>query len=371
VTTTRRPLVIGIAIAVALVLAALLAGQDTSGEGAPLSPTSTSPDGLRGLVLLLESFDAQVGTAQSVPDSNTKVAFLARDGLDDRSREEVQSWVRAGGTLVVADPESPLAAEASDGLGGIELVRGRCDLSGIEGVERIEVGGLDSGNLSVFGGVRYQVDGEPSCFGDGDTAYVVETELGAGAIVSVGAPNLFVNSFLGKADNSVLAMRLLQPDGSEPVAILAASAPGSGRTTLLDLVPDRVFQAFIQLGIAFLLYALWRARRLGRPVVEPQPVAIAGSQLVRAVGSLEQRTGATDRAGTALRHELEQLVRERYGLAPDAPSTTVAQVVAERTGLDRHRVEAALSDTPVLDERALMTLTYELDTIRKEILDGR
>src|SRR5580765_1716671 len=118
-TVTRRPIVIGIAIAVALVIAALLAGQDSSGEGARLSPTSTSPDGLRGLVLLLESFDAQVGTEQAVPDANTKVAFLARDGLDDRSREEVRSWVRAGGTLVVADPESPLAAKSADEFGGI------------------------------------------------------------------------------------------------------------------------------------------------------------------------------------------------------------------------------------------------------------
>jgi hypothetical protein len=140
---------------------------------------------------------------------------------------------------------------------------------------------------------------------------------------------------------------------------------------LLDLVPDRVFQAFIQLGIAFLLYALWRARRLGRPVVERQPVEIAGSQLVRAVGSLEQRTHASDRAGAALRHDVVRLIRERYGLAPDVPIATVAQVVADRTGLERHRVEAALGGTPVPDEQTLLTLTYELDTIRKEIVHGR
>jgi hypothetical protein len=166
-------------------------------------------------------------------------------------------------------------------------------------------------------------------------------------------------------------MRLLQPHTPQPVAILAPSAPGSGRTTLLDLVPDRVFQAFIQLAIAFLLYALWRARRLGRPVVEPQPVAIPGSQLVRAVGSLERRTHATDRAAAALRHDVERLIRERYGLASDASRATVARVIAERTALDRQRVEAALGDAPVVDDNALLALTHELDAIRKEILHGR
>ena len=93
--------------------------------------------------------------------------------------------------------------------------------------------------------------------------------------------------------------------------------------------------------------------------------------LVRAVGSLEQRTHATDRAAAALRHDVERLVRERYGLAADASPATVALVVADRTRLDRQRVEAALGDAPVLDEEALLALTHELDTIRKEILHGR
>ena len=136
-------------------------------------------------------------------------------------------------------------------------------------------------------------------------------------------------------------------------------------------MPDRVVQAFIQLGIAFLLYALWRARRLGRPVVERQPVAVAGSQLVHAVGALEQRTHARDRAASAMRHDVRRLVRERYGLASTTPVTTVAQIVAERTGLDRHRVEVTLSATPVADDQALVALSHELDTIRKEILHGR
>jgi Domain of unknown function (DUF4350) len=370
-TATRRPVVIGIAVAIALVVIAVLAGQGESGEGAPLSPTSASPDGLKGLVLLMESFGADVRTDETVPDPDTRLALLARDGLDDRDRDDLRAWVRGGGTLVVADPDSALAGPPSGDVGGIALVRGHCDLTGIDDVNRIEIGGLDSGNLSVLGGKRYQVDGQPSCFGDGDAAYVLERRLGSGVVISVGGPNLFANTFLDKSDNSVLAIRLLQPNARQPVAILASSAPGSGRTTLLDLVPDRVFQAFIQVGIAFLLYALWRARRLGRPVVEPQPVAIPGSQLVRAVGSLEQRTHATDRAAGALRHDVERLARERYGLASDASRATVAQVVADRTALDRQRVEAALGDAPVVDDNALLALTYELDAIRKEILHGR
>jgi hypothetical protein len=369
-TGSRRPLAIGIGVAIALVVVAVLAGQGGSGEGAPLSPSSTSPDGLRGLVLLMESFGADVRTNQRVPDAGVRFALLARDGLDQQGRDDLRSWVRGGGTLVVADPDSPLTTFSSDERGGFTLVRGHCDLAGLNGADRIEIGGLNKGSLDVLGGLRYRVGDNLSCFGDGTTAYVVETRLGSGTILSVGAPNLFTNAFLADEDDSVLAMRLLQPDGAEPVAVLSPGAPGSGRTTLLDLVPDRVIQAVVQVGIAFLIYALWRARRLGRPVVERQPVAIAGSQLVQAVGALEQRTHATDRAAAAMRHDVRRLVSERYGLAPRSPATTLANVVSERTGLDLARVAAALNDTPVPDERALLALTYELDLIRKEILHG-
>src|SRR5581483_9069429 len=99
---------------------------------------------------------------------------------------------------------------------------------------------------------------------------------------------------------------------------------------------------FVQAGIAFVLYALWRARRLGRPVIEPQSVQIAGSQLVRAVGALEQRTRAAQRAATVVRADALRSIRHRYGLAPDAPAEVVADVVAAGTGLDHDRVAAAL-----------------------------
>jgi hypothetical protein len=62
----------------------------------------------------------------------------------------------------------------------------------------------------------------PSCFGDGETAYLVETHLGSGTVISVGGPNLFANAFLDKSDNSILAMRTLQPDGAQPVEVASA-----------------------------------------------------------------------------------------------------------------------------------------------------
>ena len=53
-----------------------------------------------------------------------------------------------------------------------------------------------------------------------------------------------------------------------------------------------------------MVFALWRARRLGRPVAEVQPVEIAGSELVVAVGNLLQKSGRPETAAERLRSDL-------------------------------------------------------------------
>jgi len=365
---SRRTLAVGVIVAVALLVAALVAGRRTSSDDTPLSPASTDPDGLRALALLLDSFGADVRGGQRVPDSDTRVALLARDDLDSRRHDELDAWIRDGGTLVVTDATSPFAARRT-APAPFTIERGACDLAGIDGVERLRAGTVDT-TADLGAGTLYATDGDPSCFGDGVNAYVVAHRLGAGTVVSVGAPALFTNALVAQADNSVLAVRLLQPGGSQPVSIVAPSTPGTGETTLFELISERVWQTVIQLGIAFVLYALWRARRLGRPVVEPQPVAISGSELVRAVGLLGQRTRAAGQAASAIRDDVGRLARHRYGLAATAPASLLADVVAERTGLDRERVAAALSAAPVEDEAALVAVVHDLDMIRKEVLDG-
>jgi hypothetical protein len=212
---------------------------------------------------------------------------------------------------------------------------------------------------------------DKSCFGDARRAFVVSTPKGRGTIVSIGSPEPLTNALLDEADNSVLAARLLLPAEGTSLAVLDPNPPGSGRTTLGDLISDRVFQAILQIGVAFLLYALWRSRRVGRPVTEPQPVAIAGSQFVRAVGGLQQRSRSTDRVASTLRIETRRLLSERYGIPLTTDSETLAQLTATRSGLDRDRVATALSDTPILDEASLVILGRQLDDIRQEVLDGR
>ena len=86
--------------------------------------------------------------------------------------------------------------------------------------------------------------------------------------------------------------------------------------------------ALWQLVVAFVLLALWRARRLGRPVAEPQPVQLPGAELVVAVGNLLQRAKGRGQAAGLLTDDLRRSLAERLGLPPSAPADQVADAVA-------------------------------------------
>jgi hypothetical protein len=361
--TKRVPVLMGAGLLASLIVIGLIAGAgESSKSGPPLSPTSTSADGTRGLVLLLREYGADLHVGQKLPDANTHAALLLHDGLDNQSRQQLEAWVSAGGTLVLADPDSPLAPAITGPSGSGRTGRGTCDIPALDDVSEI----------TIPFGIDFRVRGESmSCFGDGRTAFIVSAPRDRGRIVAIGGPEVFTNAVLDEGDNSVLAIRLLVPTERGSVAILDPNAPGSGTTTLGDLIADRVFQAILQIGVAFMIYALWRSRRVGRPVVEPQPVAIAGSQFVRAVGALQQRSRATDRAAATLRMDTRRVLSDRFGVPLNMDGATLATLASTRTGLDRNQVAAALSDTPVLDEASLVILGQQLDTIRHRVLDDR
>jgi hypothetical protein len=345
-----------------LVVIALIAGDSGSSSSGPaLSPSSTDPDGTRGLVRLLDELGADVHTGDRVPAGDAQVALLLHDGLTQEDHGRILDWVSRGGTLVVTDASSSLSAPEADQPAFGALERGTCTMPEL----------ADVNNLEVQFGPTLTAKGARSCFGDGTSAFVTSTPHGDGRIVSIGDAGLFTNGSLDVADNSVLAARLLVPSPGTEVTVLDPNPPGSGRTTLSDLVPDRVFQAILQLGVAFILYALWRSRRVGQPVTEPQPVAIAGSQFVRAVGGLHQRTHAMGRAAATMRLDTRRAVSERFGIPLYTDVETLARITADRTGLDRATVTAALDDTPMLDEASLVALGHSLDSIRQEVLDGR
>jgi hypothetical protein len=357
----RRPLLWG-AIAVGILLVAL-AGTRRGSPGNPLDPASTAPDGTRALVEILGELGARVQVSNVVPVSGGGAVLLLSDNLEQQDRATLLAWVRQGGTLVVADPGSPVtrvevAGTSRVGFLDAELERG-CGIPALRDVHRV----------SAPGGLLLRVPpGAQGCFSRGeDGSWLVAEPAGDGTVVRLGGASALVNQEIGSADNAVLAASLLAPSRGDRVVVLKPPLPGGGSRQLGDLVAPRVKLALWQLAVAFVLLALWRGRRLGRPVTEPSAVRIPGSELVVAVGNLLQRGRHRGQAGMVLASDLRRVLTERLGLPASAPPEQVADTVTARTGIDRERVLAALQPSSPRDEADLVRLALSVDAIRTEV----
>ena len=358
---------VGVVVGVALVV--VVAGRGAE-EGDPLDPASPGPLGTKGLVEVLRELGGQVRVSGERPGAGTETALLLSDDLTPGRRQELLEWVRRGGTLVVADPSSGVTAVEQAGSTGIGLLDAEIE-------RRCEVAALaDVGRVAAPGGVVFEVPEGPAgspeggaraCFPRNDGAWLLVQPLGAGTVVRLGGASVLVNQELGEADNAVLLASLLVPTEQTTVQVLQPPLPGGGDAGLTDLIAPRVRLALWQLVVAFVLLALWRARRLGRPVAEPQPVQLPGAELVVAVGNLLQRAKGRGQAAGLLTDDLRRSLAGRLGLPPSAPADQVADAVAARTGIPRERVLRTLTRSTPRDEAELVALSQAVDTVRREV----
>ncbi len=353
----RRPtFAVGLALLV-LVGAYVTAARRT--DGPPLDPASTAPDGARAVVELLDRVGGRAVVVDGVPEPAVDTALVLQDRSDRDRSEGIDGWVRAGGTLVVADPASPLVPRVVGAVTGEVPVT--CDVPALAAVTSLDLGEV--------GLALDTPPGAGTCRTPGGDAVVVVTTRGAGAVVAVGGPFPFTNEGLRAADDAVLAAALLAPTPGSDAAFLRAVAPGGGDAGLVDLVGTPVRAALAQLAVAFGVVVLWRARRLGRPVVETQPVEVDGSELVAAVGRLLQGNRRPDRAAAALRDRARRDLSAPLGLDLDPEVATVVAVVAARTSLTEAEARRAVAD-PVRSDDDLVAVADLLARLREETTRG-
>ena len=361
-----------VALVVGVALVVVVAGRGAE-EGNPLDPASAGPLGTKGLVEVLRELGGEVRVSADRPGPGTETALLLSDDLTPERRQGLVDWVGRGGTLVVADPSSGVTEVTQAGSTGIGLldaeIERRCDVAALAGVGRVAAPGgvvfeVPEGGGAAPGGVR-------ACFPRNDGAWLLVQPLGGGTVVRLGGASVLVNQELGEADNAVLLASLLVPTEGTAVQVLQPPLPGGGNAGLTDLIAPRVRLALWQLVVAFVLLALWRARRLGRPVAEPQPVQLPGAELVVAVGNLLQRAKGRGQAAGLLTDDLRRSLAERLGMPPSAPADQVADAVAARTGIPRERALRTLTGSTPRDEAELVALSQAIDTVRREVIRVR
>jgi hypothetical protein len=349
----------------ALIVVAVLTA-DRPDTGAPLDPRSTGPLGTRAMVDVLRAVGAEVTITDGLPEVGASTALVLQDAYDDAQRDELLAWVESGGVLIVADRTSLLQTDhvGSTALGFVDSsIAKDCDLAGITDINRITAPG---------GTVHEAPEGASGCFPRNDGFWMVVRGEGEGTVVGLGGAQTFTNIELGNADNGLLAVSLLAPNGEGTVAVLEPPPPGSGDATLFDLVPSAVRLAILQLLVAFGVFVLWRARRLGRPVIETKTVEVPGSELVVATGNLLQTSGAGAHAMRVLREDTRRFLAERLGLPVTATVEQVADGAVVRGGADRDAVLRVLQDQPDApggsEEDRLVEFAQSVERVRQSTI---
>jgi hypothetical protein len=360
---TRRSrtvqLLLGAVGLLALVLSVFLLGPPVG--GLPLDPDSVAPDGLRGVVEVLEELDVDVTVALTPPDDPGTRALVPVDRLDADARTAWSEWVEDGGELVVADPGSPLhdlAPVGSDQLFGRSARAPDCDLLPEVG----EVLHSDWEGIEV-------PDGATACFPVGDDgAWLVRTARGEGAVIVLGSAAPLTNGLLDQADNAVLAAALLGPaPGARLVVIPRPDEVPAGEGGLLALVPDGVWQLLALLVLALLLAVLWQGRRDGVVVGESLPPVLPSAELARSLAGLLQRAGDRADAAERLRRGNRRTVARTLGMAPDAAPATLLHEVLRRSAVAQEDAEVALLPGEVDDDAGLVAVAAAGRRLRADL----
>lgn len=307
---------------------------------------------------------------------------------------ETVAWRRfaeQGGTLILAAPaDIGLGAQQAEFDPGLDpMGQRKCDIPVVSSMTDLEVEPTWASDLEVRSGDR-------SCFGDGDSALVVAEPLGDGWVVTLNDQEWITNLGLrGRNDGlstpsaenfddrAAVLLALAQIRGSElpggaeldrPVGYVqpwfVAKADRSETLTFWSFVRPSVKAGLAQLIVAVLIFAWYSARRLGRVVPEPQPVNIAGADLVEAVGEMMRRRRDPDAALAVLRRTAigDLGTALHLGSRPD-PGTLVVRAAAV-SGMEEAEVRQMLYTATASDSAVLLRLANQIDRLRMEIVHG-
>ncbi|MEU1406478.1 DUF4350 domain-containing protein [Streptomyces sp. NPDC005728] len=371
----------GIVLAVVLILVAAIAiaavrSQARHGE---LDPRSADPYGSRAVSELLA--DRGVSTrvvtsldaARAAAGPDTTLLVAAPDLLTPRQQTRLHSaTAEAGGRTVLVAAGSSSVERLAPGVTADpatsfdSTLAPDCTLP-----EARRAGSADTG------GIRYTTThlNADSCYLSQRLATLLRLPAasGGGDTVVLGAPDILFNKRLDKQGNASLSLQLL---GSRPhlvwylPSLSDTSAAGTGeRKSFLDLLPSGWLWGTLQLFIAAVLAAFWRARRFGPLVPEKLPVAIRASETVEGRARLYRKANARDRAAAALRSTTRTRLAPLVGVPVAQAHAPEALLPALSTHLhgDGQTLHPLLFGPPPGDDAALIALTDQLDTLEREV----
>lgn len=217
-----------------------------------------------------------------------------------------------------------------------------------------------------------------ACYPDGGGHWLVSYSSHGRTVTVIGSGTPLTNQYLADNGDAALGLNLLDGAGRVvwvvPAAAAAAGKASGGQQSFLDLLPWPVYLIVIQLCVAAVLAAGWRARRLGPLVAERLPVIVRAAETAEGHGRLYHARRARDRAAAELRAATVGRLSRFAGLGARgtgggeaAARDAAAGAIAARAGLPATEVAALLHGPPPTTDQDLVNLAADLDNLERKI----
>lgn len=359
--SVRTPVLVITGILVAAVAIFVATGARTSG---PFSPDSTEKTGARALRALLENHGVQVTATNDLVDATASGAdrtlLVAPGGaLGEQDWERIN---RAGWShvVLVRPPRTALRVLAP----GVEPAGTVTEDSRDAGCDLPAA--VKAGTATVSGSTYSIPESAVGCYGDGIHNTVVRLTRDDRIVDVVGTPRTFTNDILDEDGNAALALDLIGTHGR-----LVWYLPGFETDEAAEdgdpIVPPWVHHVAWMSGIAVLVIAFWRGRRLGPVVPEPLPVIVHAAETTEGRARLYRRSQARDRAAAALRESALGRLQRLHGIGRRTEPVAVVSTVAASTGHDPASLHHLLYGPPPIDDDSLLDLSRRLDQLTQEV----
>lgn len=342
-----------IALAAVLLLGAVIATALTGGPARSLDPRSPAKSGSRALAVLLAEYGAHVTRTTSVSTALRAGGTVLVAEPDAYAGPELALLRLHAERLVVVAPSAESLRRLADGARPAGLAAGRtearCDWPGAVAAGAVEL---------PVATTRYVSGSAQACYGGA-------LLIGRGLVV-LGSPDLLQNRHLADAGVAALDVNAITDNRTarEITWLLPGTeATGTGAPTVWQLFPDGARRAFTWLLVLGVLLVLWQGRRFGPVVTEPLPVVVRSAEVVEGHGRLYRRAGARDRAAAALQAAAATRLGARFGLQRGAGLPALVAAVAPATGRSPADLTQLLGGAPPGDDAGLLRLAAELDEV--------
>jgi len=355
-------------VVAALVLVSAVVGLlSLAGPSGYLDPDAYDPRGSRAVAELLRDQGVEVERVTTVEQAlarDDEGAVLVVPRPEALAPAELAQLAGRRGALVAVAPDDA-ALEAlgvpaeTDGDALVERRRPACDFAPAQRAGDVDLGGVLYAPTEA---------GASGCYAVRRTASLLV--LPEPRAVLLGSGDLLTNDRLDARGNAALALGVLGA-GERVVWLVpdpAREVPAGAQRPLSELVPDALRLSVVQVALAVVVLALWRARRLGRVVEEPLPVVVRAAEAVEGRGRLYAAAGARDTAAEALRAAVRDRLLHRLGLPLAAGREALVSGAAARAGRDPAGVDALLYGAAPGDDAALVRLSDALTALERDVL---